>query len=325
MHRHDCGRRLLRHLRRETRPHGGPLPVAATDYTHQEYFENYEGTTTCLECHEDEAESFFHSQHYQWKGESPGLVNSEGQRLGKANTINDFCTNPMASWIDLIRNSRGEIVSKGCSKCHAGNGLKPEEELSQAQLENIDCLICHARGYRRDLYETEEGGLEWRPILWKNQEGLNSVSKRIVRPERVMCLRCHSASGGGPNFKRGDLEYALADPEPDFDVHVANEGKALLGVRPQETKRVAPRSRGRRTRRSSARSSSCSGARCPAPWSGCARRSRRVMRHRWSERPTRSAAQSPWWPVHVCSTSPWSWSRRGGREGWRARARRWPS
>ncbi len=206
-------------------------PAAARKtYSHQKYFEHYEGTKTCLKCHMKQAKSFFHSQHYQWRGDTPQIVNSHGAKLGKRNTINDFCTNPMANWIGLVRNSRGEILSKGCSKCHAGLGKIPSSEMSQEQLENIDCLICHASGYRRDLYSNEEGSLEWRPILWKNTVGLDSVSKRISLPKRVMCLRCHSASGGGANYKRGDLEYTLADPTEEFDVHMATEGNDLQCV-----------------------------------------------------------------------------------------------
>ena len=44
---------------------GLPAVAAAKDYSHQEYFESYEGTSTCLNCHEDEAQDFFHSEHYQ--------------------------------------------------------------------------------------------------------------------------------------------------------------------------------------------------------------------------------------------------------------------
>ncbi|MBD3872000.1 MAG: hypothetical protein IFK91_03625 [Acidobacteria bacterium] len=182
------------------------LPAsAAKKYSHQEYFEHYEGTSTCLTCHEDEAETFFHSQHYQWTGETPAIVNAEGKELGKKNTINDFCTNPVPAWIGITKNSRGELLSQGCSKCHAGLGKMPSSEMSREQLENIDCLICHASGYNRTLVENEDGSLEWKPILWKNQEGLDSVSKRITMPKRTSCLRCHSGSGGGPNYKRGDI------------------------------------------------------------------------------------------------------------------------
>ena len=203
----------------------GESPAAKRTYSHQDgYFEHYEGTATCLECHEEEAKTFFHSQHYQWQGDAPNIVNSDGDKLGKMNTMNDFCTNPLASWIGITLNSRGEVLSQGCSKCHAGLGKMPSSELSREQLENIDCLICHASGYRRDLEKEEAGNWVWKPILWKNQVGLDSVSKRISLPERGMCLRCHSGAGGGPNFKRGDLEYALAECDSDFDVHMAKDG-----------------------------------------------------------------------------------------------------
>ncbi len=199
----------------------------AKEYSHQKYFEHYEGTKTCLKCHAKEATSFFHSQHYQWQGNAPQIVNSHGKKLGKLNTINDFCTNPKSNWIGLVRNSRGEILTKGCSQCHAGLGALPQEKISQAQLENIDCLICHASGYQRDLYENADGSWSWKPVLWKNQEGMDSVSKRISLPTKTNCLRCHAGSGGGPNFKRGDIEYALADTDKAFDVHMGSDGANL--------------------------------------------------------------------------------------------------
>lgn len=201
--------------------------AAGKAYSHQEYFEHYEGTATCLECHEEEAVSFFHSQHYQWRGESPNIVNADGQMLGKLNTMNDFCTNPLPSWIGNAVNADGKIIAQGCSSCHAGLGLKPSAEISREQLENIDCLICHAGGYRRDAYQDEQGNWSWRPILWKNQAGLDSVSKRITQPKRKSCLRCHSGAGGGQNFKRGDIEYVLGECDADYDVHMGTDGQDM--------------------------------------------------------------------------------------------------
>lgn len=208
----------------------GNSPARGAFYPHQEYFEHYEGTITCLECHRSEAESFFHSQHYQWQGETPGIANADGQKLGKINTMNDFCTNPDPSWIGNAVNSDGKIIAQGCSKCHAGLGRKPSPVLSQEQLENIDCLICHASGYRRDAYQDEQGNWAWKPILWQNQRGLDSVAKRITMPERQMCLRCHAGAGGGQNYKRGDIEYELAECTSDFDVHMAKDGHDLACV-----------------------------------------------------------------------------------------------
>ena len=88
--------------------------AAATKYSHQEYFEHYEGTATCLECHEDEAEAFFHSQHYQWKGATPDVVNSHGSEQGKLTMVNDFCTNLTSTLPhDLIRGSVVDIIKQG--------------------------------------------------------------------------------------------------------------------------------------------------------------------------------------------------------------------
>jgi hypothetical protein len=204
---------------------------AAGKNPHERFVKNYEGTQTCLKCHEEEAENFFHTQHYQWRGATPDLVNSGGLELGKLSMVNDFCTNPTGpQWIGKVKNAEGKTLAKGCSGCHAGLGKLPSQEISREQLENMDCLICHASGYRRDLYETEDGGWEWKPILWKNQEGMNSVARRIQLPDRTMCLRCHSASGGGPNYKRGDMEYTLAKPTREFDVHMAVEGRNMQCV-----------------------------------------------------------------------------------------------
>jgi len=198
----------------------GDKPVSS----HAQYFEHYEGTKTCLQCHRQDAENFFHSQHYQWEGKAPDIVNADGRRLGKMNTVNDFCTNPRVNWIGNVKNSRGEVITKGCSACHAGSGKLPSEKMTEDQLENIDCLMCHANGYRRDLYPDGKGGWVWKPILWQNQVGMDSVAKRISLPTRIMCLRCHSASGGGANYKRGDIEYVLADTTRDYDVHMGTNG-----------------------------------------------------------------------------------------------------
>jgi hypothetical protein len=201
-----------------------PATIALAESSHAKYFDHYEGTKTCLMCHRKQAETFFYSQHYQWQGKAPQIVNSNGKLLGKMNTINDFCTNPVANWIKDVKNSHGDEISSGCSECHAGLGLLPSQKISEQQLLNIDCLECHAAGYRRELYEKSDGTLARRPILWQNQEGMDSVAKRISLPTRVMCLRCHSSSGGGANFKRGDLEYKLANPDRAYDVHMGTDG-----------------------------------------------------------------------------------------------------
>ena len=177
------------------------------------------------QCHQEQAESFFHSQHYQWQGDTPDIVNANGQKLGKINTMNDFCTNPMANWIGARSTSTGRSWPRVLEVPRRPRQAPDGEMTSEEQLENIDCLICHASGYRRDLYENDAGGWQWRPILWQNQVRHWTRSRSASRCRtRAMCLRCHAGAGGGPNFKRGDIEYALADCDRDFDVHMATDG-----------------------------------------------------------------------------------------------------
>ena len=205
------------------------VPAAmAEQYSHEEYFEHYEGTKTCLDCHREAAETFFHSQHYQWRGDTPQIVNADAaSRWGKLNTINDFCTNPAQNWIGLVHNSRGDVLSKGCSKCHAGlrhaarahahRGAAREHRLPDLPRVRLPARPLHQRGRlpRVEADPLEEPG------------GPRLVSKRISLPKREMCLRCHSASGGGPNFKRGDLEYELAKTDRSYDVHMGDDGGDL--------------------------------------------------------------------------------------------------
>ena len=44
---------------------------AAAEYSHAEYVKEYKGTRTCLKCHREDAESFFHSQQGDQKSIDP--------------------------------------------------------------------------------------------------------------------------------------------------------------------------------------------------------------------------------------------------------------
>lgn len=189
---------------------------------HYQYVSQYEGTKTCLQCHEEQAKHVFSSVHYQWRGDAPNLVNAKGRRIGKINSTNDFCTNPAISWIAILTNAEGRVIGNGCSKCHAGLGAKPAEQMSQAQLENIDCLVCHAPNYRREVVKKGDGALAWVPTALNNRELMLNIAQNVGRPTNDVCLRCHVGSGGGLNFKRGDLETAHSRATRDFDVHMGS-------------------------------------------------------------------------------------------------------
>ena len=126
---------------------------------HVDRYEHYEGTQTCLECHEAEALTFFDSRHYQWRGGAPKVVSGDSlETLGKLTTINDFCTTPGYQWIGEVLNDEGKVLAKGCSACHAGLGEMPGSEPTRAQLENW-----------RGMGQAEL------PLVWNHRSGRKSL------------------------------------------------------------------------------------------------------------------------------------------------------
>ena len=170
----------------------------------------WQGTQTCLQCHEDEAQDVFESVHYQWLGDTPYMVDGPAVQ-GKLDIgVNSYCINITGNW-------------NGCSSCHAGLGARPERISSQSQLENIDCLICHQESYRR----VKVNGT-YVPDSANMQMTMLEAARTVHKPTRVTCLQCHAKGGGGDNYKRGDLALAHgATGDRNFDVHMSLSGGDL--------------------------------------------------------------------------------------------------
>ncbi|GEJ55719.1 hypothetical protein [Anaeromyxobacter diazotrophicus] len=119
----------------------------------------------------------------------------------------------------------------GCVQCHPGLGAKPNpvEKLSQADEENVDCLLCHAPGYRRTVVKQGDK-FEIRPA-----EGVDvlAAARAVRRPTDDMCQRCHLGAGGGPNAKHG-----VAPTSPAVDVHLA-KGIGCVDCHPTKNHRTA--------------------------------------------------------------------------------------
>ncbi|MEW8648578.1 MAG: hypothetical protein AB2564_00335 [Candidatus Thiodiazotropha sp.] len=114
----------------------------------------YEGPSTCIACHEDEAVAMHGSVHYQQSGDTINLTNDvtpfsknglprAGERGDGAIGINTYC------------GSHENSPRFTCAGCHVGNGRFPNPELPmdeterKAELSNIDCLMCHQDSYKR--------------------------------------------------------------------------------------------------------------------------------------------------------------------------------
>ena len=197
------------------------------DTSHAGRFDTYEGSKTCNACHLQEAKEAHSSLHYQWQAPAPyvpGLATG-----GKLGAINDFCGYADVNWLGILTNLDGQPADGGCATCHAGMGARPEAEQTTAQLENIDCLICHSDTYKRKVID-DNGTFKLAPAPERMSVPLLQAITDIREPSKATCLNCHLSSGGGPNNKRGDLEPAHVDPSRNLDVHMASEANGGAGL-----------------------------------------------------------------------------------------------
>jgi len=125
------------------------------------------------------------------------------------------------NWIGILqpRDASKPAQPGGCVLCHAGLGAKPNPvgKLTEADYSNIDCLMCHAPGYKRTVVKE---GDNFR-IAPDPSIDVLKAAKSVRKPTSDMCLRCHVLAGGGPNHKHG------VTPTKDSDVHVAKGMECL--------------------------------------------------------------------------------------------------
>jgi len=197
--------------------------------SHAGRFTAFEGTKTCLTCHPTEAAAFHASVHYQWSGDASDSEGLDSPSAGKMGGINDFCIYPDINWLGTLKTVDGALVDGGCARCHTGLGARPSPIASQDQLENIDCLICHAPSYKRTLQQV---GSEFRfvPDTAKMSVSLLQAAVDLRLPGRDACLNCHTKAGGGDNFKRGDISEAHRNATTALDVHMAPSSQGGAGL-----------------------------------------------------------------------------------------------
>jgi len=171
---------------------------------------SWQGSQTCLTCHEAEAREVHGSSHYQWQGPTPYTVNGPDTQ-GKLDTaLNNYCISILGNW-------------NACGSCHVGLGAKPEPAATVAQLQNVDCLICHQKEYKRK----KVNGV-FVPDTVNMTITMDQAVKTVHDPERSNCLQCHAKGGGGDNNKRGDMAMAQATTaDRTFDVHMSSTGGNL--------------------------------------------------------------------------------------------------
>lgn len=164
-------------------------------------------TKACLSCHTEAGKHFMKSIHWTWEYTHP----ETGQKLGKKNVINNFCTN--------ARGNEGM-----CAQCHAGYGWK-DNSFDFSNQNNIDCLVCHDR--TGDYYKVPPSkGNKACSIMFEGKKPIDlvKVAQNIGLPGRENCGGCHFYGGGGDGVKHGDLDSSLKKPNKQLDVHMDAEG-----------------------------------------------------------------------------------------------------
>jgi octaheme c-type cytochrome (tetrathionate reductase family) len=175
---------------------------------HELYFSAilYEGTQSCLMCHEDEGQAALNMGHFKWQGEVANIAGLEGQTHGKNDLLNNFCI--------AVPTNEGR-----CTQCHIGFGYK-DKNFNFNDPNNVDCLVCH------DQSDTYKKGLTTAGMPDPTVD-LNLVARSIAlgsKPQRNNCIGCHASAGGGDNVKHGDLSTDMVATTREFDVHMGVDG-----------------------------------------------------------------------------------------------------
>ncbi len=219
---------------------------------HSLFIREYKGAKTCETCHSGSIAELQQTVHYKFESSVPQdyLFDEEGhpleiQRSGKLWKLCGFPTTfPQFNWMGSLKDDPDTPhvdVPGGCARCHIGIGIKPftavgKTEVQESESNNVDCLICHAPNYNRQLFIAKNNGEpemlpNGKPLVLAvpkvdgvmNFNHFLEVAKNVGLPKSEYCLRCHAAAGGGKyeldnmeyNFKRGSAF------DEKVDVHAA--------------------------------------------------------------------------------------------------------
>jgi len=181
---------------------------------HELYFSVilYEGTESCLMCHEDQGANVLDTGHFKWEGKSENIAGLEDGTHGKNDLLNNFC-------IAVATNEAR------CTQCHTGYGYK-DGSYNFEDPNNVDCLVCHDQSGTYSKGKTSAG-------MPAPGVDLNAVARSIAlgsEPTRKACIGCHAKAGGGDNVKHGDLSTDMIATTREFDVHMGVNGANLSCV-----------------------------------------------------------------------------------------------
>ncbi|MBN1475544.1 hypothetical protein JXA47_02205 [Candidatus Sumerlaeota bacterium] len=199
-------------------------PTWAEEFDHTGVFgSSYSGAQECMSCHAFISGAVdlevMNSIHYQLRTENPNVAIPGG---GSHGMIDRACA--------LRGTSMFTEYEANCGACHVGVtrpfGDPQTGEPYEWQVDNIDCLVCHAPVYDMDndgvagAHESSEDRVRgFRADLgfeiWHQDRMVSTAETVGTRVTRDACLRCHEHGQGDYVFKRG------TPFSPETDVHAA--------------------------------------------------------------------------------------------------------
>lgn len=158
-------------------------------------------TERCLACHESVGQDILKTAHWNWKGMTPAIAGHEHSvNVGLSNTVDNY-------FIGMGPNL------PYFSSFHIGSEIL-SADFDYRNPTGIDCLVCHDNTEGNSRHDTSG-------IRKAARTNLTGMACSVVgRPGRAQCGGCHFYTGGGPNYKHGDLEPSLAAPGAELDVHM---------------------------------------------------------------------------------------------------------
>lgn len=205
---------------------------------HSKLITKYEGPKTCIGCHSSAMDQIMGSTHYKFSAslQADYIFDKAGKPVaqkytGKNWKLCGFPTAfPMFNWMGKLKDdAKTPHIDKpgGCGKCHIGVGLKPYSMAAKTapsaaeKANNVDCLVCHAKGYARKFYVATKGGKPelnalGSPMVFTapradgvfDFSGQLTAAKAVGRTTADNCNGCHAKAGGGAE-KIGNTTYSF--------------------------------------------------------------------------------------------------------------------
>jgi Ni/Fe-hydrogenase subunit HybB-like protein len=215
-------------------------------------------TAECVRCHAREARDLARTAHWNWSGPAPALAGAGHARApGLLQVVDGYSVSLLP---ELVDSAPFHVVLPGWSvpwqrRQATGAAGWPSDEATTmpSAMAGMDCLVCHdGTGlHRPDASVPFSTVTDAEPMV---------LAARVSRPARDNCGSCHFHNGGWANARHGDLEPALAAPDPQLDVHMGGADMLCTDCHLTRNHRVAGMSFGAPVTEGRVRCEQCHGS-----------------------------------------------------------------